>query len=546
MSLLPYFSRMTSPSRWAHLASLLSMTLTALAGNAQDIPGLPPPIPSGQKEEKKETKEEKENLAQERPEGKKLTLTVALSQCLANVRSVQAVVATRTATVGQFEALKHFVPMANLPQLFVGLQNVSNATNGASIFPDVTGGTPFFGNGLIHAELNRGNLFFPLDPSGQITALPIAEEGIRAKLLMEELVRRSQVELAAQSYFEAKRLRHAAITVRLAQAFAQQVQINVERKLKAGQAHDVELTAAKVDRNKSQVFVEEIERVSRLSQRRLGLTLHTSRLLVPQGGEVVPVRLDGPYFFELDAADEIDLNLVGDLPRCREDAIEMARRKRVEVRILVIGLNIARLVEKRDWWRLFGLGSLPLGLSFKNTTIANGGPATLGTIFGTLYEVPLIDIGLWSNVRRARLDTVRSQLDLEKVLLDVEEDAGNAWDRLSQAELEYQQKVREEGLANEQRERAERMVAQKQMIPLDILAADVGVSQAQTNRWTAWYNLQLARLDLLRATDLLLDYLRDAGIEAPPQPIVAEVKPSLWQRLTSPFHSHRSTRENAP
>ena len=179
-----------------------------------------------------------------------------------------------------------------------------------------------------------------------------------------------------------------------------------------------------------------------------------------------------------------------------------------------------------------GLGSLPLGLSFKNTTLANGGPATLGTIFGTLYDVPVIDIGFWSNVRRAKLEVVRSQLDLEKVLLDMEEDAGNAWDRLMQADLEHAQKEREEGLALELRERAGRMLEQKQAIPLDVLGSDVALSQAQTNRWTAWYNLQLARLDLLRSTEQLLDYLRDAGIQAPVQPLVANAKPSLWHRLT--------------
>ena len=136
---------------------------------------------------------------------------------------------------------------------------------------------------------------------------------------------------------------------------------------------------------------------------------------------------------------------------------------------------------------------------------------------------------------------VRSQRDLEKVLLEVEEDAGNAWDRLRQAEFEHGQKQREEALATELRERAGRMFAQKQMIALDVQEADLALSQAQTNRWTAWYNLQLARLDLLRSTELLLDYLRDAGIEAPPQPVVAISKPSLWHKLTCkmlPAHEH--------
>ncbi|MFN6049673.1 MAG: hypothetical protein ACK47R_02470, partial [Planctomycetia bacterium] len=49
-------------------------------------------------------------------------------------------------------------------------------------------------------------------------------------------------------------------------------------------------------------------------------------------------------------------------------------------------------------------------------------------------------------------------------------------------------------------------------IPLDVLAAKVGLYQAQANRWSAWYNLQLARLDILRSTELLLDYVEKAGI----------------------------------
>ena len=57
-------------------------------------------------------------------------------------------------------------------------------------------------------SINRFNIFLPLDPSGQITALPIAEEGIRGKELMEQLVRRSQAVLAAQRDFEAKQVRY--------------------------------------------------------------------------------------------------------------------------------------------------------------------------------------------------------------------------------------------------------------------------------------------------------------------------------------------------
>jgi hypothetical protein len=63
------------------------------------------------------------------------------------------------------------------------------------------------------------------------------------------------------------------------------------------------------------------------------------------------------------------------------------------------------------------------------------------------------------------------------------------------------------------------------VIRLDVLASEVDLLQSDANRWTAWSNLQLARLDILRATELLLDYIEKAGIaavpavdEAPPKP----------------------------
>lgn len=458
-----------------------------------------------------------------------LNLETAMARSLENVRVVQAAVSTRTATVARFEAMKHFVPLSSMPQLVVGLSNIAGRSSSASIFPDVTGGTPFFGEGLIHAELSRANMFFPLDPSGQITALPIANEGIRAKRIMEDLVRRSQVELAAQNYFEAKRLRHAAATARLAAELARRIETQVSRKLESGQAHDLDLTQAKADNSKAGVLVSEIEKTSRIAQRRLATVLHSSRLLLPQDAPM-PVRLEEGYEFNLGETDEIDISDTPGLPASRAEAVEMARRRRLEVRLLVVGVDIARLQERRDLLKLLGVGSLPIGLSFKNTTIPNGGPATLGLIFGTLYDIPAIDIGLWSNIRRAKLEVARSQLDLEKALLEVDEDAGNAWDRLAQSILEYEQKTREENLAKETRERSGRLLAQKQAIEIDVLVADVALSQATTNRWTAWFNLQLARLDLLRATEMLLDFLRDRGIAPPPRP--ESSKPAgLWSRI---------------
>ena len=66
---------------------------------------------------------------------------------------------------------------------------------------------------------------------------------------------------------------------------------------------------------------------------------------------------------------------------------------------------------------------------------------------------------------------------------------------------------------------------EKQAIRLDVLASEVDLLQGDANRWTAWYNLQLARLDILRATELLLDYIEKAGIAAVPAVVDAPPKP---------------------
>ncbi|MHC5543408.1 TolC family protein, partial [Singulisphaera rosea] len=179
------------------------------------------------------------------------------------------------------------------------------------------------------------------------------------------------------------------------------------------------------------------------------------------------------------------------------------------------GLRIARLQQVRDKTRLLGIGQLPLGMSYKNTTPGNGGVA-FGMIFGSLYDLPVVDIGLWANLRQAKLDVIRSQLDLEKSLLDASEDAGSSWDRWQQAVLEAEQREAEYRLRIEYRDRLRRLYREKQAIRLDVLGAEVDVLQGDANRWNAWYNLQLARLDILRATELLLDYVDKAGIASPP------------------------------
>jgi hypothetical protein len=53
--------------------------------------------------------------------------------------------------------------------------------------------------------------------------------------------------------------------------------------------------------------------------------------------------------------------------------------------------------------------------------------------------------------------------------------------------------------------------------------------QADANRWTAWFNLQLSRFDILRATELLIDYVEKAKIAD----VTERQKPppdKLWHR----------------
>lgn len=456
--------------------------------------------------------------------GPRMRLADSMALSLRNVETVQANLTVRTATVARFDALKAFVPLVNLPQLQVGLSRLNGTPDDKRniIFPDITGGTPFVGQpGLDHAELNRLNIFLPLDPSGHITALPIAEEGIRAKELMEQFVRRSQAVLAAQRYFEAKQIRYGQLVADAGLFVARESLGLVERKLVERQAHDVEVSQARVDRGKADVFLANLAKAERIAERRLGIVVHQCRLLVPQELGPAPIEPEAAFSFDLGDPDTIDLSLVPDFPRTREEAVMLAKRQRLEVRIMLVGLRIARLQQTKDRTRLLGVGSLPLGMSFKNTTPGNGGIA-LGLIFGSLYDLPAVDINLWANLRQARLDIIRSQLDLEKALLETSEDAGSSWDSWQQAINEWNQKETEYRLRIEYRDRQRRLFREHQAIRLDVLASEVDLLQADANRWTAWYNLQLARLDILRATELLLDYAEKAGIAV--TPLIADRK----------------------
>jgi outer membrane protein TolC len=346
---------------------------------------------------------------------------------------------------------------------------------------------------------------------------------------MEQLVRRSQAMLAIQYYFEAKQIQYGIRTAQLGLNLAQETLALTERKLAQRQAHDVEVTQARVDDGKARVFLSDLEKGSRIRQRRLAAVVHQSRLLVPQT-EPVPIALNSNYCFDLNDPELVDIRCVPDFPTCREEAIELAKRQRVEVRLLLVGLRIAQLRQKGSFLGLFGSGRLPMELSSKNTTTENGG-VSVGAIFGTAYSVPLVDIDLWSNIRKAKLDLAQSQLDLEKALIDVAADAGDSWDRWQQAVKEWEQRESELQLRHEYLERQDRLFQQKQSIWVEVLSARVNLLQADANRWTAWYNLQLARLDVLRSTELLLDYIEKAKIanltewQKPSQP------KSFWRRI---------------
>jgi outer membrane protein TolC len=516
-----------TPIALAALAFLLA-ALAAREVHAGDIPpprrvieppqtgGLPPALPV------EPAPEPVGRLALPPPSpaapGQPIRLADSLALCLRNVETVQANLTVRTATVARFEALKAFVPLMDLPQLAVGFSRVTGPVSGNQnvIFPDITAGVPLLTqSGINDAALSRFNIYLPLDPSGHITALPIAEEGIRAKELMEQLVRRSQAVLAAQRYFDAKQIGYGQRVADAGAYLAVETLGLVERKLREKQAHDVELSQAKVDVGRARVLVADLAKAERNAERRLGVAVHQCRLLVPQELGPAPIEPESAFAFDLADPELIDLSLVPDFPRSREDAVQLAKRQRLEVRLMIVGLRIARLQQTRDKTRLLGLGSLPLGLSFKNAGTINGG-TTLGLIFGTLYDLPVVNLSLWASIGQARLDVIRSQLDLEKSLLEAAEDAGSSWDRWQQAVREWKQREAEYRLRIEYRDRRSRLYREQQAIRLDVLASEVDVLQGDANRWTAWYNLQLARLDILRATELLLDYIEKAGIAAVP------------------------------
>ena len=138
--------------------------------------------------------------------------------------------------------------------------------------------------------------------------------------------------------------------------------------------------------------------------------------------------------------------------------------------------------------------------------------------------------------------TILSTFSWKSINAQTKEDAGNAWDRWEQSIKEYDQRTREEALALELMERQERLLAQKQSIELDVLAAKVGLYQAQANRWGGWYNLQLARLDVLRSNELLLDFIEKAGIANLEKNRVVPT-PGLWTRVLHKVYASKEPLE---
>ena len=433
-----------------------------------------------------------------------LTLRAALAQSLANVQVVQANLATRNATVGRMDALRSFLPLVTLPQLAYGLRRLQGEGTPAIAFPGMTlSGSTFNGYpGLDRVASNGVSIFFPLDPAGQIMALPIAERGIKVKQLMEQLARRTQLVLAAQQYFDAKQVPYSLPVAALGVRVAEESLAVLKGRLSERQAYPIEAQQAEVDLGKAHLNLEILQQHGFQTQRALGVVLHRSRLLIPQDQGPFLIEPQQCYQFDLKNTDTVDLALVTGFPMCRQEAIALAKRQRYEVRILVEGVDIARLQEKRNYLRFLGLGSLPMGLANRELT----GKTSLGLAFGSYYELSGFDIGLWANVRRGNLDIAASQLDLERSLMEVATDAGNSWDKTKLAEQNWRQKELELSMARDLYDRQLKRFNEGQAISLEVLGARLNLGQADADRWTAWYNLQLARLDVLRSTELLLDY----------------------------------------
>jgi hypothetical protein len=297
----------------------------------------------------------------------------------------------------------------------------------------------------------------------------------------------------------------------------------VQERFAERQAYDLEVTEAQVNVHRAKVLEADLEKEFAIRQQQLGVVLHTSRLLVSQEEGPIPIQPKSSYEFLLADPDLVDLSLIPDFPASREEAVARAKQQRYEARIMEVGLRAARIQDQKDLLSLLGVGRVAGGLGFKNAGEANEGIA-FGAILGADYDVPLVEIGLWADLKKSRLDVVRSQLDLEHALVEVAADAGDSWDRWEFAEKEWRLREHEYQLRMEALARQKQLLGEKQVIEVDVLAAEVAASQGDTNRWTAWYNLQLARLDVLRSLELLLDYVEKSrfGVRPGPSPLNPE------------------------
>ncbi len=248
--------------------------------------------------------------------------------------------------------LKAFIPLMDLPQLQVGLSRVTGPATGSQsvIFPDTTLGTPFLTQpGLVNAKsLNRFNIFLPLDPSGHITA-PADRRGRNPRQgLWSSSSAAPQAVLAARRLLrgQAGRLRPTRRGRRRFYVAGETLGL-VERKLREKQAHDVELSQARVDVGRARVLVADLGK----AERNAGRPARRCRASVPAAG-APGARTEFPIEAQsaalrlrpCRAGPAVDLSLVPDFPRCREDAVQLAKRQRLEVRLMIVGLRIARLL----------------------------------------------------------------------------------------------------------------------------------------------------------------------------------------------------------
>jgi hypothetical protein len=123
-----------------------------------------------------------------------------------------------------------------------------------------------------------------------------------------------------------------------------------------------------VELGKARLSLETLRRHELQTQRELGAVLHRSRLLITQDQGPFLIEPQQCYQLDLGDTDTVQMSLVSGLPRTREEAIALAKRQRLEVRILFEGVAISRLQVKRNALRLLGMGSLPMGLANREST----------------------------------------------------------------------------------------------------------------------------------------------------------------------------------